>query len=482
MSIRSGIGHASHTLAFAARILLNVATEGHTALARAHARNRTVRTVGRRMLAVGALAALALSTGAAAQADTYDPGNFEGFALGEPTGQDGWTAFDMGGYNAANFDVEIVDPSGTWGSALGSRALRVSNGVTSGGFGNQLQTPSLANEAGETEAVSGGYSGGTRQSRFSGTITFASATQAYQPGLRFSMAADNGPGTRMAVFYFEDFADGFTVSAGLIDESIPAWEYPVIASGLSHDELHTLNFSVDFVDGESNDVLWTSLGGQCASWSQSGTWETFHRLYAGNTVPVTHTVDSVQFRLSGTAVPANAGNGVLFDTFEISSSTVPAMPPAGIPAAPATPSATVTGQNVDVTAAPVIANGCSPVTAYTATLTPQGGGTPLVLTGASPSFSFAGVPAGPYGVTITAENALGASAASAVTEVTVAAANEPTPNPDPSEIPDSLSNTGDGYPEQLSNTGPASHAAGWSALALLTVGGALVALARRVRA
>lgn len=433
-----------------------------------------------RAIAVGALAALALSTAASAHADSYDPAGFEGFTLGEPTGQDGWTAFDMGGYNAANFDVEIVDPSGTWGSTIGSRALRVSNGVTSGGFGNQLQTPSLVDEAGEASATNGGYSGGNRHSRMSGTISFASATQAYQPGLRFSMAADNGPGTRMVAFYFEDQPGGLQVSAGLLDESIPAFTYPVIATGLSHNEVHTLRFSIDFVDGENNDILWTSLGGECSTWTESGTWETYHRDFAGNDPPITHTVDSVQFRLSGTAVPANAGNGVLFDTFEISSSTVPAMPPAGVPAAPATPSATVTGQQVEVTADAVLTNSCAPVTGYTVTLTPQGGGTPLVLTGASPSFSFVGVPAGLYDVVVTAENALGVSAASAVTEVTVTAAAEPTPGP--SEIPDSLSNTGDGYPEQLSNTGPANHAVGWTALALLAGGCGMVLIARRVRA
>ena len=63
----------------------------------------------------------------------------------------------------------------------------MSNAVTSSGFGNQLQTASLADEAGETTALNGGLSGGTRQSRLSGTITFASATKAFQPGLVFSV-------------------------------------------------------------------------------------------------------------------------------------------------------------------------------------------------------------------------------------------------------------------------------------------------------
>ncbi|MES1171060.1 MAG: hypothetical protein ABUL56_01720, partial [Actinomycetota bacterium] len=80
----------------------------------------------------------------AAVADQYDSGDFEAFALGDPMGQFGWSANDIGVYNASNFDIDIVDPSGVWGSQLGSRALRISNGVTSSGFGNQLQTASLA--------------------------------------------------------------------------------------------------------------------------------------------------------------------------------------------------------------------------------------------------------------------------------------------------------------------------------------------------
>ena len=103
-----------------------------------------------------------------ASAEYNDSGSFEGFAVGEPTGQFGWTAQDMGGYNAANFDNGVVDPSaGVWGNQLGTRALRISNSVTSLAFGNQLQSFSLTDEAGETAAADSPYSGGARQTRLS---------------------------------------------------------------------------------------------------------------------------------------------------------------------------------------------------------------------------------------------------------------------------------------------------------------------------
>jgi len=425
-------------------------------------------------------------------ADSSDSGGFEGFAIGNPVGQSGWTAHDVGGYNAANFDLGIADPSGVWtGGELGSRALRISNAVTSGGFGNQLQTPSLADEVGETEAVNNGNSGGTRQSRFSATLTFASATKTYQPNLLVSLAADNGPGTRMMAFYIRDLPDGLEVTAGILDESLPGFTYPVLATGLSRTEVHTLEFTIDFVDGVNNDVFWTSLGGECNTWAQSGSWEQYHRNWAGNSPPITHTVDSILFRVYGTPAPALAGGGLFFDQVTFASSTVPPMPPAGTPGTPGAPTATANGTNVTVTSGAVATNACHPVSEYTATLTPQGGGDPIVLTGPSPTFTFEGLPPGVYDVTVIAGNDLGSSDASATSSVTVAAPVDgpgdpvPSPNPgvadpDPVEDPDATGDPDD--PDELADSGPANRAAGWTALTLLAGGALMLTFARRQRA
>ena len=196
-----------------------------------------------------------------------------------------------------------------------------------------------------------------------------------------------------------------------------------IASGLSHTALHTIQFSLDFVDGENNDVLWVSVDNStCTSLAQSGSWEQYHRYIAGNPTPVTFTADSILFRLSGAAQPALLGGGVVIDDMQLSSSTVPAMPAPGVPTIAAAPTASATAQHVDVSHPAVATNACQPITGYTATLTPTGGGSPITLTSATPDFDFDAVPVGTYAVTLSATNSAGTSAPSAAAQVTVAAA------------------------------------------------------------
>jgi len=428
-----------------------------------------VKTEGnlRRACVAAALTALVLAVAPGAFADTNDSGGFESFALGEPVGQNGWTANDVGGYNAANFDADIVDPSAVWGTQLGSRALRLSNAVTSGGYGNQLQSPNLVDSAGETDAVSP-IAGGNRQSRLSWTITFASATQAYQPGLAVGFAADPGNGARMASFRIVDEPGGFRVDVTTLDESIPDFVVTTIASGLSHTEVHTLQFTLDFVDGVNNDVLWIRTDDDgCNTFATSGSWEQYHRFYAGNPTPITFPVDTILFRLSGTAQPSLAGGGILLDAVDLSSSTVPAMPAPGVPAVTLAPAVTAVGQHVDVTYATVATNACQPVTSYTATLTPQGGGSPISLTSATADFDFDSVPAGIYDVSVFATNAAGNSAPSALASVTVVPLAEPSASPDPTITDED----GDGNPDgELANTGPTLAPLALGALGLVALG------------
>jgi len=355
-------------------------------------------------------ATCAVGFGGAASADTIDNGDFESYAIGDPVGQFGWTADDIPVYNASHFDVAIADPSSVWtGGELGTRALRMSNAVISNGFGNQLQTPSLVNEAGETAAVSGGKSGGTRQSRFSGSFTFASATKAYQPGLAMSMSPDRGDGTRMSYFRISDQPGGLQVEVGYLDDTPPnpAFVYQVVATNLSRTEVHTLDYSLDLIDGVNNDVLWVSVGGKCGTWATSGSWEQYHREYGGG---ATQTVDSILFRLAGTAVPSTAGGGLYFDHFAFSSSTVPPMPPLGTPTALTTPSAHVNLTAVSVTGTPVVTNACAPVMTYTVSAWPLGGGAPATFTSPTPTFSFPTPFGGAFTATMSATNSQGTSA------------------------------------------------------------------------
>ncbi len=383
-------------------------------------RENSARNVARSIVTAAASAgALAALLATPASADSNDAGGFEGFALGEPLGQFGWATQDVGGYNAANFDNDIVDPSAVWGTALGTRALRMSNSVYSLAFGNQLQSFSLVDEAGESAAADSPYSGGTRQSRLTGSITFASATQTYQPGLAITISPDEGSGTRMSFFRITDQPGGLQVEVGLLDSSIPNFVYPVVAQNLDRTQVHTLDFIIDFVDGEENDVLWVRVGGECETWNESGTWETFHREWGGGDP---HPVDSLLFRVSGDP-GANAaallGNGLLFDNISLESSTVPAMPPIGVPGAPAAPDVFVSDNTVTVVGSPVSANPCVPVTEYQLTVTPSGGGAPLVLTGPTPNFQFTAPGTGLYFVTLAAINSEGTGADSPQATVTV---------------------------------------------------------------
>lgn len=364
-------------------------------------------------------AALSVAAGTAATADTIDNDGFESFTTGQIVGQGGWTAHDLGGYAASGFDLEVVDPTaGAWpGGELGSRALRLSNAVTSNAFGNQLQTPSLVDEAGEAAAVNGGESGGARQSRLTGSLTFASATRAYQPGLRVTFSPDRGDGTRMAFFVIADEPAGLSVSVSVLDETIPDFVTHTVATGLSRDEVHTLDFTLDLVDGESNDVLWAQVGGQCGSWAESGSWETYHRVYGGGD---TQTVDSLLFRISGTAAPATLGGGFLLDDVSLTSSTVPPMPPLGVPAAPAAPTAHVSPSTVTVTGTPVATNACAPVTEYTVTAWPLNTSLPpQTFTGTSPNLTFPTPFGGAFTLTLSATNSEGRSAESATAAVTI---------------------------------------------------------------
>lgn len=417
-----------------------------------------------RALTVGTSVAAALclvaASASSASADSNDNGGFESYSVGDPVGQQGWTAQDIGGYNAAHFDLGIVDPSSVWpGGELGTRALRISNGVTSGGFGNQLQTPSLADEAGESSAENLGMSGGTRQSRLSGSFTFASATRTYQAGLGVTLSPDRGDGARMSWIRLTDEPTGLQVEIAYYDGIAHDFGYEVVASGLSRDEVHTLDFTLDLVDGPNNDVLWVSVGGECGSWAESGSWEDYHRDWApGNP---TKTVDSLLIRVGGTAVPGVLGGGFYLDDVSLTSSTVAPMPPLGVPTAPVSPAAHVDFTSVSVTGTPVVANACAPVTLYSVSAWPLGGGAPQVFTSPTPTFTFPTPFEGAFTLSMSAQNAVGAGP-----EAPVALSFDPVFS---------------GEDDELATTGPrqgSGDTGAWAAM-LTAAGAALILVSRR---
>src|SRR5207249_11318534 len=100
----------------------------------------------------------------------------QGYTLGSIDGQDGW-AGTLGGPISPFIDQAVV--TNTYGyPSFGGQSWRMSNAYTDGAFGHWPFSPSLANEAGETQALNGNgvfvFSGGVRQKHFQVQWDFAS--------------------------------------------------------------------------------------------------------------------------------------------------------------------------------------------------------------------------------------------------------------------------------------------------------------------
>lgn len=280
--------------------------------------------------AIAGTAVVACMTGAtAAEADLYGT-TFQAprFAPGNINGQNGWM-------KTGAFDSEIHSNSAAQQAlGLGTQSYRTSNAVTSGSFGDQTFSTEMVDEAGESAAVSGGQSGGVRQTKFDARMTFAAYENAEQPGAGVSIAPDRGDGGRMANIRINDTPTGLEVLASEVTDnglgnaadftSVP------VATGLSRAVAHTLRVEVTFVNGPANDVVNVYVDGVLEH--TGGTWEQYYRndpeqAGGGNTIPTT---DQLLFRQAGPAAPATAGKGFLFDDLRIETNgnpTGPAGPP-----------------------------------------------------------------------------------------------------------------------------------------------------------
>ncbi|MEX0918239.1 MAG: SipW-dependent-type signal peptide-containing protein [Candidatus Paceibacterota bacterium] len=250
----------------------------------------------------------ATSTSTPTVASTYGTG-FEPatFSVGNIDGQDGWS-------KTGPFDSEVVASP----VIDGVQSLRISNSVTSGSFGDQTFTPELASGAGETGIGSENY--------FEAEFEIESATGAQQSGLALSVSPDDGNGSRMSYLSFADEAGGIRVTFYDVTNAGPL---PTVSSFdatdlglLDYSSPHTIKFEMEFVDGPGNDIVRIYIDGSLAHTGTS--WEDYYRYdpeQTGNGNQL-FSVDSVIFRAAGTAVPANAGNGYIFDNVDLSSGTL----------------------------------------------------------------------------------------------------------------------------------------------------------------
>lgn len=242
---------------------------------------------------------------------SLDDTTFDTFALGSVNGQNGWGS-------TGPYDQEIVNNNYGY-SEFGCKTLRISNATTSGSFGDQTFSYSVINEAGESTAGNDGMSGGTRQNYFEAEWDFASAApSSEQTGLSITASADRGDGARMSWIQMTDTATGLGVN--FYDFSGGDFVLTNIASNLDRTQTHSIKTTMHLLEGPANDVVKVYVDGILVHTGTS--WEDYFRDVEGNP---TRTVDSLLFRASGVAVPANYDKGFLIDNVAISTSTIPAV-------------------------------------------------------------------------------------------------------------------------------------------------------------
>ena len=270
----------------------------------------------RSVVVLSILAALSLLGVTAAVADSVGPITFEptAYAVGNINTQNGWAK--TGPYDAAVAALSSFPAASGYG--FGAQALRISNAVSSGSFGDQTIAPPLTNAAGES----------TGFNHFDATFSIGTALATLQPGLTLSVSPDDGTGNRMSYLRFEDQADGVHV---FFDDVTDAGPLGTVATFNEHDiatldraHAHTVRFSIDFVPGAGNDVVKIYIDG--ALKATGTTWEDYYRYdpeQAGNhnVVPVTRTLI---FLARGTAAPGTSGNGFLIDNVSYASSNLTA--------------------------------------------------------------------------------------------------------------------------------------------------------------
>jgi uncharacterized repeat protein (TIGR01451 family) len=285
---------------------------------------------------------LILAGGRYARADA-NATDFENFALGDINGQNGW-ASGHGSSFCPVYDVAAV--ANTYGyPSFGTQSLRISNAITCGSFNDQTFSPSLANEAGETAAGTSTYSGGTRQPYFEAQWDFASTVPgSEQPDLSVVASADRGDTMRMSWLQMQDTPAGLQVNFEDYQHSLLNFVTTPIATGLDRTVPHTIKMTIQFIDGPGNDVVNIYLDGTLIH--TGTTWEDYYRDFVSG---IPFPVDSVMFRVAGTAVPATMGKGFLIDNFSSFSGPVPS-PASPAPEGAAKGAATITVVNTVVNA------------------------------------------------------------------------------------------------------------------------------------
>ena len=198
-----------------------------------------------RKLIMGAAVALPLAFAGTAQADTVTT-TFDGFNPGTVNGQDGWKV--TGPYDQAVVGVP------------GDRALRISNAITAGSFGDMTFSKRVTKAASENEANN------VLVNEFT-----VKAPDTFVPGLIVSISPDDGQGSRMSYLRLEDNSDGVKVfwrDATFTDRQIAT---------LDRSARHTFKIETTFVKGDDNDVVRVTIEGDQKV--RGASWENYYRTF-----------------------------------------------------------------------------------------------------------------------------------------------------------------------------------------------------------
>ncbi len=236
----------------------------------------------------------------------------QSYTTGAINGQNGWSA-------TGPYDFAIV-PNTVYAS-FDSQSFRISDGATSGSFGDWVFAPGVANGAGEASATAGAFSAGTRQTHFEAQFDIASTQPCEeQSGLHISVSPDRGDGSRMSYLRFEDTAGGLDVYFDDVSGTGPiSFDEVLVADNLNRSIPHKVKFVMDFVDGASNDIVKIYIDGVLVHTGTS--WENYYRFDAESSAEQSpRIVKTLIFQARGTAHPANTGKGFLIDNLTYSTS------------------------------------------------------------------------------------------------------------------------------------------------------------------
>ncbi len=238
--------------------------------------------------------------------------NFEPatYSVGNINAQDGWS-------KTGSFDSAVV--ANTYGfPSFGTQALRISDAVASGSFGDQTFAKPLNDAVGETTSTNGAFSAGTKQTHFEAQFDIASADPALQSGMHLSFSPDRGDGSRMSYLRFDDMADGIHVFFDDVTGVTSPVSFNETEIATISRAPHTIKLTLDAIEGPSNDVVKVYIDGNLI-WTGTS-WENYYRYDAEASAEQTpRIIKTTLFRVSGTAHPANAGKGFLIDNLSLSS-------------------------------------------------------------------------------------------------------------------------------------------------------------------